>query len=81
MFLPAAGYRIGVSISSVNANGSYWNVTLSGNGKSYQVGITATGLWPNGSWPGVEAGQAVRLASVVSELAGVVPACCGETHS
>ena len=64
LFLPAAGYRSGTSISNVGAQGFYWSTTSSSETNAYYVGFGGSWFYSANS-NGRSYGFSVRLASVV----------------
>ena len=66
LFLPAAGYRNGTSVSNVGSYGNYWSTTSSGATTAYYVYFDATSFYSAAS-NGRCRGFSVRLASLASE--------------
>ena len=76
LFLPAAGARTGSSVWYVNGHTQYWTVGVATGATPYKF-LTSNSdfrpLWT--SW-GAQMAASVRLATVVSELAGDVFCSC-----
>ena len=46
VFLPAAGYRFGASVSDVGSGGDYWSSTANGAGNAYYVDFSSNNMSP-----------------------------------
>ena len=64
VFLPAAGYRIGTSVSCVGTEGSYWSATCRNSDESYRVYFNDIDLYSE-SWRVRYPGRSVRLVCPV----------------
>lgn len=64
VFLPAAGYRNGYSVTSVGSHGFYWSSTGSSESFAYCVKFDSGNLYPQGEY-NRRFGVSVRLARVV----------------
>ena len=62
VFLPAAGYRGGTSVSSVGSYGYYWSASYSNSGGAYSVSFFSGYLNPSSS-NGRSYGRSVRLVA------------------
>lgn len=60
VFLPAAGYRYGTSVSCVGYFGIYWSASYNGSGNAYEVIFKDSYLSPQSSYPRYN-GYSVRL--------------------
>jgi hypothetical protein len=71
VFLPAAGYRYGNSVSNVGNYGGYWSSTASGDYSARMVDFDNTGNWNENNAGGRHYGLSVRL---VHDVAAPAPA-------
>jgi hypothetical protein len=46
VFLPAAGFRNGTSVSYVGSSGFYWESTANGSGSAFTVGFDSSNVYP-----------------------------------
>ena len=80
LFLPAAGFRNANGVVKLGAEGPFWSVTTGHDSYATSVFIKASAFSITSGIYFRSSGASIRLATVVSELAGEefsVPASCG----
>ena len=65
VFLPAAGYRSGTSVSNANIGGYYWSTTANGSGSTYHLRITSSALQTASTGLSNSYGMSVRLVRTI----------------